>query len=807
MYKANAFLVLVILISAIGLSIIHGPISPMGNTPPVADAGPDQTVDVSEVVHFDGSGSYDPDGLLEIGANIQVNDLGAGSGWQTSPVIGADDSGNVFAAWEDYRDGTYDIYFSRFPSGGTGFGTDIKVNDDVGSARQSRPSMAIGSDGKIHVAWEDYRNNNWDIYYANSSDVGLSFGSNVLASNENTTEWQNNPSIAVDSFGATHVVWEDNREGAWNIFYANSSDGFGRNVKVNDDLLEGNHWDASIAVGSNGVIHVVWEAHTDIYYARSTDGGLSFNSTGRINDDVGGATQGSASMVVEDGGRIHVVWEDSRNVDADIYYARSTDDGLTFEPNIRINTDASGQGQTSPWIDFEQGGPIHIVWADYRFVGHWDIFYSVSFDGGMNFQYNEKVNDDYDPLNRIWQVRPTVAAQDGGYFHAAWKDARKRPAGLLYDVFYVKGKVSTLSYEWNFGDGSPPETSVKLTHIYSLTGIYNVTLTVTDEQNASDTDICVIIVQQRDQPPVADADGPYYANEGSPVTLNAGASYDPDGDPLQYRWDLDNDGTWDTGWSISPYHNHTWGDDYSGDIVLEVWDGEFTDTDNATVVVRNLVPTVEAIEAYIDVNFTLRVAGEKWHNVEMYIYKEGVEIGYAEVVRTPSNPDKQSVTVSDIRCEFPESITVSVLYTPDDDPVNGQPNGADPAWIILTFEDGTNATLNHTFNVRHPETWEWNADINPHFVGHEITFEASASDPGSDDLSFVWDWGDGTPAGITTYYNDGTAPDPYPSPDVNPITASDVQKHAYMAAGAYTLILTVEDDDGGATTTSFDLTF
>ncbi|UCD91656.1 MAG: PKD domain-containing protein, partial [Methanobacteriota archaeon] len=615
----------------------------------------------------------------------------------------------------------------------------------------------------------------------------------------------NHPSLAVDSFGAIHLVWEDNREGTCSIFYANSLDNFADSVKVNDDLLEGNQWDASVDVGSNGVIHVVWEAHTDIYYARSTDGGLSFNTTGRINDDVGGETQGSASMVVEDGGKIHVVWEDSRNIDADVYYVRSTDDGLTFESNIRINTDASGQGQTTPSIDIGPGGIIHVVWADAR-LSNWDIFYSVSFDGGASFQYNEKINDDYDPLTKIWQVRPSVAAEGGGYFHAAWKDARKRTAGLLYDVFYAKGKVSTLSYEWDFGDGSPPEAGVGATHIYSVVATYIVTLTVTDDQGASDSDTCEVIVEVKDKPPVADANGPYYADEASPVSLDASGSYDPDGDPLEYRWDFDDDGTWDTGWSPIPFINHTWGDDYSGDVVLEVTDGVDTDTDNATVVIRNVDPTAEILDVYLNVNFTLRVAGEKWHNVEMYLYEDGVEIGYAEVVRFPGSPDDQSVTISDVRCVLSSEYTALVHYSPDDDPINGQIFGASPAWIILTFDDGTNATLNHTFNVRHPDTWIWNAHLNPYFLGHEITFEASASDPGSDDLTFMWDWGDGTPVNVATYYNDGVGPDPYPSPDVNPITASDVQTHAYGTSGTYTVLLTVEDDDVGSVTISFDLT-
>ena len=911
MHRINVCFVLIVLTMAGFLSAFYGPISPMENQPPVADAGPDQTVNANEVVYFDGSGSYDPDGLLKIDPNMRVNDPVSGSQWQASPTMAVDDSGNVLVSWEDYRNGTFDIYFSRLLAGGTSFETDLRVNDDIGIARQSRPSLAIAPDGRIHLAWEDYRNNNWDIYYANSTDGGLSFASNVLISTENTTDWQNNPSIAVDSLGTVHAVWEDNRQGNWSIHYANSSDGYGRNVKVNDDLLVGNNWEASIGVGDTGVIHVIWETQSDIYHARSMDGGLTFNTTGRVNDDAGGASQSSASLAVEDGGNVHVVWEDSRLGDADIFYARSTDDGLTFEANIRINTDSSGEGQTSPWIAVEDSELVHVVWADAR-NSHWDIFYSVSFNGGISFQFNEKVNDDY---LKAWQVRPTVAAEDGGYFHVAWKDARNKPTGLLYDVYYAKGKVSRLSYEWDFGDGSPPEAGITATHIYGLVGVYNVTLTVTDEQGAWDTDNCTITVELSQRPPIADANGPYYPDEGSEITLDASGSFDPDNGTLQYRWDLDNDGTWDTGWSASPYHDWTWGDDYTGEVVVEVWDGEFTDTDNASVLVSNVAPTIssfgpfsvdeatpitltamatdpgsddlhftwnfdygptftsthfndgvgpdpypstsgiypftatdtvthtygdngvfvvtltltdddggattyatnitvgnvdptiEVIEAYVYVSFTLRVAGEKWHNVEMYLYEEGAQIGYAEVVRYPGSPNDQSVTVADVKCDVTKAITARVLYTPDDDPINGQINGANPGWIILTFEDGSNATLNHTFNVMHPETWEWNVRINQHFVGHEITFEAKATDPGSDDLQFIWAWGDGTPDDDAKYYNDGTGPDPYPSPDVNPITATDVQKHTYMTVRTYTMLLTVEDDDGGAVTTTLDLNF
>ena len=46
-------------------------------------------------------------------------------------------------------------------------------------------------------------------------------------------------------------------------------------------------------------------------------------------------------------------------------------------------------------------------------------------------------------------------------------------------------------------------------------------------------------------PPTVDAGGPYAVNEGSLVTLTATGT-DPEGQPLTYAWDLDNNGTFET---------------------------------------------------------------------------------------------------------------------------------------------------------------------------------------------------------------------------------------------------------------------
>ncbi|UCE39288.1 MAG: PKD domain-containing protein [Thermoplasmata archaeon] len=311
---------------------------------------------------------------------------------------------------------------------------------------------------------------------------------------------------------------------------------------------------------------------------------------------------------------------------------------------------------------------------------------------------------------------------------------------------------------------------------------------------------CYLLITNPNEPPVVDINGPYTGYEGSSITFDASGSYDPEGDILDYRWDFDDDGIWDTEWSASPTVNYTWGDDYTGDVKVEVRDqlGK-TGNDTTTVNVYNLAPAIEDVKAYILVDFTLRAAGEKYHNVEMLILEDGSQIGYAEVVRYPGSPDDQSKTLVDVKCNVTKVISVKVLYTPLNDKVNGQPNGATPCWVNVSFEDGGYNRSHHTFNVKHPNTWEWIIGVNKFFLNHEMTFEADASDVGSDDLTFTWDWDDGTSDTVTTYYNDVANPDPFPSPEgTYPFLAMDVAKHTFTVSGSYNVVLTVSDDDGGA---------
>ena len=231
----------------------------------------------------------------------------------------------------------------------------------------------------------------------------------------------------------------------------------------------------------------------------------------------------------------------------------------------------------------------------------------------------------------------------------------------------------------------------------------------------------------------------------------------------------------------------------------------FTVSDALTVTVDNVPPAV-ALDASVPVNVSLRVAGERWHDVNLTLFKDGEELARASVTRTPGSPDNQSVSLGTIEFELASTYEARVEYTPLDDLVNGGENGANPAWIILGLANGTELWFEHTFNVQHPDTWVWDVpDLEGLFTGRSVALSATIADPGSDDATVAWDWGDGT-IDTRTVFNDGVGPDPYPSPWGLPVAFTDLGAHTYAAAGSYAVTLTVSDDDGGTTVLSFTVT-
>jgi PKD repeat protein len=112
--------------------------------------------------------------------------------------------------------------------------------------------------------------------------------------------------------------------------------------------------------------------------------------------------------------------------------------------------------------------------------------------------------------------------------------------GFMNDSFDFDGTASwdydgaVVSWEWDFGDGQYA-TGPFVAHRYPNKGSYDVTLTVTDNEGASNATFVNISIINR--PPVAEAGRDQnFPRKSLTVFLNGSASIDPDGDPITFAW-------------------------------------------------------------------------------------------------------------------------------------------------------------------------------------------------------------------------------------------------------------------------------
>ena len=126
------------------------------------------------------------------------------------------------------------------------------------------------------------------------------------------------------------------------------------------------------------------------------------------------------------------------------------------------------------------------------------------------------------------------------------------PLTVEFSAGAVDGTLGTLSYAWDFADGSTG-TGVVTTHTYAAAGDYLVKLTVTN--NLGDSGQATVLVQVAAQLPTARMTLNATAGPAPlSVSFDASTSTDPDGQIVSYAWDFGDGGT-ATGVAVTHVYN------------------------------------------------------------------------------------------------------------------------------------------------------------------------------------------------------------------------------------------------------------
>lgn len=362
--------------------------------------------------------------------------------------------------------------------------------------------------------------------------------------------------------------------------------------------------------------------------------------------------------------------------------------------------------------------------------------------------------------------------------------------------------------------GAPDKGTFVLPAAYGRDGAYTVTATAVDDDGAVGTATMVINVTNAAPTVDPTLSGP--ATEGALVTL-AAKIVDPGWlDPLSgtVNW---GDGSATEALTGPQEHvkpdgvftagaTHRYGDNGTYTVTICGSDDDATTCITRTYVVANVAPsvTVKPLASIAEGGSTLiqgSFSDPGWLDTQSASIDPGDGKGSRTVPITrveggPGVPDTGTFSLS-VAYGDNGTYPVTVKVTDDD----GGIGAASTSQIVTNVAPNLVLDRSRAMTVRGVQTIVTDVD-------EVVPFSSSTTDPGSDDLTVTWDWGDGAPSPDETTVSRVNPPgaDPAGSPSLQPRSITSATTHQFGLGCTYTVVNRVTDDDGGTDSESVHVT-
>ncbi|HOW25589.1 MAG TPA: T9SS type A sorting domain-containing protein [Bacteroidales bacterium] len=187
-------------------------------------------------------------------------------------------------------------------------------------------------------------------------------------------------------------------------------------------------WSPGHGIVTNGdTVHVVWyekiEDSWEIFYKRSTDNGVNWEPDTRLT--YAGEFSKNPSISVT-GSMVYVVWDETVEGTRDIFFTRSINGGHSWAEQTRLT--GGFQSSRHPRIASD-GYNVHVAWHIYDALQDiYGIHYMNSTDGGLHWSEDKWLTPD-----QTYAYNATLAIS-GSEVHIAWNDASEG----TFQIFYRK---------------------------------------------------------------------------------------------------------------------------------------------------------------------------------------------------------------------------------------------------------------------------------------------------------------------------------------------------------------------------------
>ncbi len=325
--------------------------------------------------------------------------------FRSDPVLASDSDGN--------------IYYNSLTVNGNDFYCDV-YKMESGSTEWDEGTYALGGDKQWMIIDQTGSIGAGNIYAYWNSNFSICFPFQFTRSTNGGESYEDCIFISGVPFWGTMATSSDG------TLYAAGWSDYGYIVSVSHTAF-------------NPDWPVAWEPHSEVDFDGSPGFGTGPNPGGLLG-------QTWISVDTSDGphsGNVYVlnsVERYSNNDPLDVMFARSTDGGFTWDDPIRVNQDISTQNwQWFGTMSVAPDGRIDVVWLDTREAEsgyNSALYYSYSIDGGETFSVNEKISEEFDP-HLGWPQQDKMGDyfhmySDNDYAHLAWANTLNGEQDVYY---------------------------------------------------------------------------------------------------------------------------------------------------------------------------------------------------------------------------------------------------------------------------------------------------------------------------------------------------------------------------------------
>lgn len=349
------------------------------------------------------------------------------AGWQRvktkALVLKKDSSGGLHFFWASKNTGNYEIFHKKSSDYGSTWSVNNRLTWNSGNSHS--PTAAVDSINTIYTFWCDDMTGNYELYFKNSTDQGTSWSQ--IKRLTWTAGRSLNPAVSFQAPNTLHLVWCEVLEDRSEIYYKRSLNG-----GISWSSIHRLTWTSSyselpsLAVDSSGRVHVIWQdcasGNGEIYYKKSSDSGVSWNSTRRLTWNPGDS--GSPSLCIDSADHIYIGWDDMSPGNHEIFFKKSTDNGATWTGANRITWNPANS--YNPSLVAGTGSNLYLVWMEDG-SGDWEIIFKHSSNGGSIWLPPKRLT-----YNHGYSVTPIIRSTGGSNIYVLWYDSTPGKWSIFY---------------------------------------------------------------------------------------------------------------------------------------------------------------------------------------------------------------------------------------------------------------------------------------------------------------------------------------------------------------------------------------